>query len=426
VLNILVPPTGSYLSERDSHLKDLPNFTPTFTSKMTVETTINTLYLTTSGLNSMKTLLWVLNYKFININYSPFIVPFCSLLLIYQSESRSFEVLDFLITTSCEKRELLEKFFTTEAEQFKVLVGLIVSTIFQEIEGLRSLVHARRIDFPKAISELLKSFFIGYFKLTFLQRFLSLFLAEGLTALVKISVGIFKVAADSLSEFRKDFNFELKQFLYSQDDDDPIFTAALKVKITKNALKDLEVPDLTGLTVFKYFRPRLEFQSSIASVCELELIWTYLPDFLRHSKAVKSFSTADNGYSLKNLIRTCSVVKGQKGTILLIKTKSKDIVGGFFEAPVKICSSYVGSFSSFVFTLKPIPKFYSSSGVNDFHAFFSENVVLFGGGKNGIALSVDQELLHASSSECETYANPVLVDSFFEILDLEVLSIVTD
>ena len=369
--------------------------------------------------------MWLINYKYINVNYSPLIAPFCSLLLLYVDEGRCYEIVDYCIGQSCERRELLEKFFTTEAEQFKILVGITCCVAFGEIEGLQSLIKARNIDFPRAVSEIFKVLFIGHFKISFLQRFLAMFLADGLLALVKVTVGIFKVAAESVSEFRKEFGAELKQFLYCLDDDDPIFLAAQKLKVTKSFFKDLEIPNLQGLTIYKYSRPKLNFVSRVVSMYELELIWTYVPDYLRHFEVQKIFSTTDHGYSLKNLIRTCSVVKGQKATIFVIKSSSKDVIGGYFEHPIEICSKYVGNFNSFIFSLKPLPLFYHSAGVNELHAFINEFVILFGGGKEGIALSIDQELLNASSSACETFANPVLISSHFEILELEVLSIVS-
>lgn len=348
---------------------------------------------------------------------------FCSLLLLYINESHCFEIIDNLLIVSNEKRELLEKHFIIESEQFKVLTGVACCVIYNEVEGLESLVKARNIDFSRAVAEIFKNFFVGFFKIGFLQRLVSWFVADGILALIKVVVGVFKVVSDTLSEFKRDFLVDLRGFCYTLDDDDLIFAAAHRVKIGKIDFNHLTIPNLTGLTAYKYIRPNYSFESRIISNHELESIWSHVPDYLKHCEIRRIYSTTDCGYSLKNLLRVCSIIPKQKATILLIKSLSCEVVGGFFEHEVEVCSKYVGGYNSFVFKLKPLPCFFGSTGANDLHAFLSENVVLMGGGNQGVALSVDEELLQGSSCVSETYGNPVLIAENFEIVEVEVLSL---
>lgn len=404
---------------------EIPNFTPTFTSHLTVDAAIPKLYLNDEGLKALKTILWMLNYKFPNINYSPMTTAFCSLLLLYVNEGHCFEMIDNLICVSNDKRELLEKHFIVEAEQFKILVGVTCNMIFTEVEGLESLVHARNIDFPRAVAEMFKVFFISFFKIGFLQRLVSMFFSDGILALSKVAVGTFKVVSDALSEFKRDFLLDLKEYCYTLDDDDSIFAAALRVKLSKTALNDFIIPNLLGLSSYKYIRPNFDFSSRIITNCELESIWSRIPDYLKHCEIKRIYSTTDCGYSLSNLLRICSPIPKQKATILLVRSYSQDVVGGFFEHSVEICSKYIGGYNSFVFTMKPLPCFYNSTGANEMHACLNENEILLGGGNDGIALTIDQELLQASSSSCETYNNPILIAENFEITEIEILSLIS-
>ena len=177
------------------------------------------------------------------------------MLLAYTTEARCFEIMETMIVLSEERNKIEEKFITINAEQFKLLVAVICKCVYKEVEGLQSLIQAKKIDFPSAVAGILKNFFIEYFKFSFLLRTLNWVLSEGHTAIIKIMVGIFKAVSVSISEFHSDFQEDLKMFCYSFDNDEEIFFSAMKTKLKPNLSQNLELPTLKGLTCFRIKDP---------------------------------------------------------------------------------------------------------------------------------------------------------------------------
>ena len=358
------------------------------------------------------------------IYYSPIITSYASLLLVYVTESRCFEILENMISLSNERKDVLNKFFTLDAEQFKTLVGIACKMIFETVEGLKSYIEAKNIDFCAAVADMIKNFFIGYFKLPFLSRTLLWVLCEGNKAIVKVLVGIFKTLSENFSEFRSLFINDLKSCCYHADDDETIFKTALKVKIPKNYNENLELPNLQNLSSFVYKRPKCSFSSKLISICELELVWSSIPHLFSHCNIEMLFSTEKDGFSLRALLRKTANLKKSTPFILLIHTVTHEIIGVFIDNAISPSEAFIGSNYSFIFTLRPKPALYFSSGKNEMFAHISETIMIFGGGSQGCALTIDKQLLQCTSSPCETFNSPILITDSFNLLALELICLV--
>ena len=82
------------------------------------------------------------------------------------------------------------------------------------------------------------------------------------------------------------------------------------------------------------------------------------------------------------------------------------------------------NFGMFIFTLRPKPALYFSSGKNEMFAHISETIMIFGGGSQGCALTIDKQLLQCTSSPCETFNSPILITDSFNLLALELICLV--
>ncbi len=164
-----------------------------------------------------------------------------SLMLIHTSEVRCYEIIEAALRYSESQKDLISKIVYMDAEQFRNVVAVVCRLAFEQIEGLMVFVQARKIELVEVVAEMIKVFFVGFFKLPFLQRALIWVLAEGLSALVRICIGVLKVISHDFSEFKAEFLDDLITNCYSFDNDSEVFNAAVKTKITKNVMVDLIV-----------------------------------------------------------------------------------------------------------------------------------------------------------------------------------------
>jgi hypothetical protein len=409
---ILFPSAGSYAKEFAATFQDeeIPSTTPTFSFHLTVESAVTRFYINSPGIKALKSLLWVINHRFSNLYYSPALPAMASVILTFTTESRAFEILEALIQISIEKKQTLEQFITVDANQFRQLVALIVNTLYSQIDGLESLVQVRKINLPASIAEMLKVFFIDYFKLPFLLRSLNWVLSEG----------IFKCISGHIAELSS-FESEFQAFCYTFDDDEEIFFHAMKTKINVRRKTELELPILKNLSCFKYSRPKCESFPTLITACELEFIWAGIPEIFKHYTLNSWFSTTNDGFSLRALLRKGAEQTKTSASLVLVKSQSHQIIGVFFDSGFVSGDKYTGTANSFLVSLRPNPAIYFSTGVNDMYAFISESIIIFGGGSSGPALTIDRELLHCSSNSCLTFNNPPLLSG--DLISLEVLSL---
>lgn len=425
VLAILYPPNGTYESAYTSTFEDseLPSATPTFSSSLTVESAVPKFYISEAGIKGLQTVLWLINHTIRYIYYSPTIGCFGSILLIYVNEVMCYEILRDIVTRSNSAKHVLDKFFALNADEFRHLVAVASKVILKNVENLEIYLDANRIDFSGLLADIIKVFFIGYFKLPFVTRALTLVMCEGNRGLVKILVAVFKILSENFSEFKGDFCSQFKSCCFNYENFSNLFKTANKIKLPNNFKQDLQLPDLKNLTCLKYSRPQCNFSSKLASICELELIWSNIPNIYSHCALDLFFSTDRDGFSLRSFLRKSSSLKRNTPFIILIQSESHGVLGVFVDCTVNANDKYVGGHECFIFTLRPTPALYFSTGANDMHAFVSDSIIMLGGGKTGSALTIDKDLLKCTSSECETYGNPVLISESFNLLSLEAITL---
>ena len=95
---------------------------PTFSEFYQVKDAVQKMYLNNEGANSLCRIMWVISNYHTSITYSPIIVNFASLLLIYTSEKETYEVLTKMIRSSLCETSIFSKFFTFDQEEFDYLI----------------------------------------------------------------------------------------------------------------------------------------------------------------------------------------------------------------------------------------------------------------------------------------------------------------
>jgi hypothetical protein len=171
----------------------------------------------------------------------------------------------------------------------------------------------------------------------------------------------------------------------------------------------------------KDFFPAVEVkmsqESSIVSKTQFQEVASWLPT----SDQTKNFVQRD-GASLCTLLALChDSVAECFSSLIVIEDSWGYIFGRYVGEALTNSRSYSGSGQSFVYSLMPSPQVYRSSGVNSLFVLSSVDQLLMGGGGDGFAFQLNDELNTGVSNKSDTYRNPQLASNeFFKCLNVEV------
>jgi hypothetical protein len=199
-----------------------------------------------------------------------------------------------------------------------------------------------------------------------------------------------------------------------------------------NAEDGMEFPAMGGAGAGS-FKPYLfaDFQpspvvrgsSNIISGKSWCRLWGDLPPAEQYKAAHLVFDTAEDGYSLRNFLHKSTDIES---SILVVRTETGAVFGAYLSAPWRRSDGrnpnfgrYWGSNATFVFGLAPTYVKYSWVGhaegafVNgqrptELFMTVSKTLIAVGGGGNGHALELDDDLHRGFSDTCHTFLNAPL------------------
>lgn len=173
-------------------------------------------------------------------------------------------------------------------------------------------------------------------------------------------------------------------------------------------------------------------KSGIVSNSQLKTIGSWLPMSLSVSSWDLIFSLRRDGANLATLMRRCcSAEAGSRvrypgnstatSFIIVIEDSWGYVFGGFIAHSMHDGNEYYGNGENFVFTIAPTPKVYKWTGENDFFVVSNQRNFAIGGGGDGFAIQLDDELATGVSNRSKTFNNDVLASTeFFKCLNVEV------
>lgn len=191
---------------------------------------------------------------------------------------------------------------------------------------------------------------------------------------------------------------------------------------------DLEDPTTTSrlrmLTVS--YNVHASEASSIISQSQMNTI----ASFLTNTNCAKSwqlnYSLRQHGASMNTLLSLTSkkTRSGQRSLlpcIMVIEDSWGYVFGGFISPNICDKTSYYGNGECFVYSLVPTPQVYKWTGKNELFVLSNGNCFAMGGGGDGYAIQLDDELDTGVSNHSDTFENNVLSSSeFFKCLNIEV------
>jgi len=170
-----------------------------------------------------------------------------------------------------------------------------------------------------------------------------------------------------------------------------------------------------------------ENPSKILAKTQFDQLNRWLPPHYSIMEPKILFSTANNGFSLENMMRH---VEGRSPLIIVVETTTHNVFGCF--VPGQLYSKgehFYGTGEAFLFTFAPKPIIYEwRKGRNQFFFMVHNKTIAIGGGGQGPGLWIDGELNNGQSHRSATFCNAPLNNgkTDFVVLGLEVFTCVGD
>jgi len=377
---------------------------------------VSKLYINEEGVKALKRILWVLSNLHPEINFSPQIVNLTSLLLVYNTEEEAYVIVKKLISSSAHEKDIILKHITFNVKELRQVVGIVVKVLEKKCEELIEYLAIKKLSLKVYIAKIFNSFGIGYFSFALLARMLGCFIVEGNKVFIKIIISMFVLYCGKIStEKFEDFDEFLKDSFYSQNSIDLIMKKAFKVKLSRFNFED-SIVDLTLKQPIYLYRPYIEKPFELFTISFLQLLWGKFPQIYRVHRPKLVYSSDSQGISLRTLLRNARDFESKTPMLFAIKSEQKNIYGAFLDCALRESHEYLGNSESFLFQLEPEFVVYNASGKNSDYAWSNGDMVSFGAGGHGPALSIDKYIATCQSYISETFDNPEFEGGYFNIL----------
>ncbi len=394
----------------------------------------------------MEKLLWVFYKEVANVKFCPMLPQTLSLLLLFVTEAEAYTIGKTMVEQSIRfldesKPENLEDikslrwYFTLVEDQFYKFIESFCrflkkrSSAFLEIE-----THFRKIgyDYIDFFCSIFETLFLGFFPLPIVIRIFSAYLNEGIKIYYRMGYAFVKVFKDAiLSNNDKNGMFHIlkkKANNIRLEEARALFSEAYSLSLSKiqDNFTRIEIVRSTSFKAPKnHYLPNISQPSKIIEDTLFEYIWDWLPPDKKLCEGIIAFSSDEDGWSIKTLYKKVEPFR-DRSMLMIIKSDKNTVFGAFVDdifKPFKF--DYLGSNDCFVFFLLPEPKAYFSTSKNKFHLLSKTNYFSVGGGGDGVAFSLDEELHLGHSYRSETYNNEQFnlgngnLDSSFKCLAFE-------
>jgi hypothetical protein len=165
--------------------------------------------------------------------------------------------------------------------------------------------------------------------------------------------------------------------------------------------------------------------SLIITPDQMNLIASWLPATMSIRSWTLKYSLRRDGALLDTLMSQC-VPKRRNGLIqqtsyvLIIEDSWGYIFGGYISQALENRTTYYGNGESFVFSVAPNPEVYRWTKENNFFLISNSQSLAMGGGGEGFAFQLDDELDTGVSNRSATFNNnPLCSSEFFKCLNVE-------
>lgn len=376
--------------------------------------------LTEEGIVSANRLLSLFALLRPDIAWAPAVVDLVGLLLCELSEAEAFYVLEHLMS-----RDPVALPIQREEEAMLLVLPRTLVALADKAASKR--LEASDADLHPVIRLWLRQFFVGHGPVELSLRCVDLLLLSGMMDLVALAAALIaraSSAADGVfEELETMAALQWATSSMNAGDVHRVIATAMSdfLPKLKSAQKELGRSEVTvkdaisrlsysTSTTCIYCLPKISPTSTVVAAGEAEMLWHWLPQFVRIREAVRVFSSEVDGTSLKHLGVCIADASSSVSVLLFFFHLAPDLVVGAYVSALPTGDPAVafGDGISFVFTLRPSEKVYRwASGCRVNVAVMDKDELRIGlDSAPAILLRDGMEVLE--SNECATFKSPRL------------------
>ena len=335
-------------------------------------------YLNEEGIKQLKIIMWLISDLVPKIEYSPFLVKICSILLVIFEKEEAFEAMRTLIDMNYDPRDIYKlrwHFRYSYAENQKLVESI---TYFLEnqsdnIKELFKIFKKRGLDPLWLINDFVESLFLNFLNFYGILRFICIFLYEGVKALYRISYGIlnyiYEKYLEEIKSIKTDLLSKLRKIIFNTFDYNKIFEEAFNLQLSRfnngyikdengEDIEELEIPyecsskyyDLNDDTesivqegkneedkenlvkmksnyISNFYLPSIEPKSNILTGKYIFKLWPKLPKKFRNNNLVTIYSLSRKKVNMKSILELCNKYPKNLSILILIETEQDELFG---------------------------------------------------------------------------------------------------
>lgn len=354
-------------------------------TKTKLKEILQTHYLNDEGIKQLKTIMWLISDLVPKIEYSPFLVKICAILLIFFDKEETFEAMRTLIEMNYDPKDIykLRWHFRYSIDENDKLVDSI--TIFLEnqsdkIKELFEIFKSKGLQPLVLIRLFVESLFLDFLNFYGIIRFICIFLYEGVKSLYRISFGILNYIYDNNLEEIKNCKVnilsKLKEIIYNTFDYNKIFEDSFTVQLSRfnngyikddngediaefeipfecsskynnqnsgsesNPEKDKEEEEAKEIEKEKerlhrkkhnylshFYLPSIEPKSNILTSKYIFKLWPKLPKKFKNCNLATIYSLSRKKINMKSIIELSHKYPKNYRILILIETEQEELFG---------------------------------------------------------------------------------------------------
>ena len=339
-------------------------------------------YLNEEGIKQLKIIMWLISDLVPKIEYSPFLVKICSILLTIFEKEEAFETMRTLIDMNYDPSELYKlrwhfRYSFSENKKLVESIQIFLENQSDNIKELFDIFRNKGLEPLFLINEFVESLFLDFLNFYGILRFICIFLYEGVKALYRVSYGILNyIYEKNLGEIkncRKDLMSELKKIIFNTFDYNKIFEDAFNLQLSRfnngyikgdngEEINELEIPFECASKYYKndnieeesnsekekleqkqieqvkqskknhnyisnFYLPSIEPKSNILTGKYIFKLWPKLPKKFRKYNLATIYSLSRKKVNMKSILELSSKYPKNLKIMILIETEQEELFG---------------------------------------------------------------------------------------------------
>ena len=397
---------------KDLDTNYIGNYVPYYygKKKIKLKEILSTYYLNKEGLKQLKIIMWLISDLVPKIEYSPFLVKICSILLLFFDKEETFEIMRTLVEMNYDPNDIykLRWHFRYSFEENKKLIESIKIFLENQSDNIKELFYIFRqkgLDPLLLINEFVESLFLDFLNFYGIFRFICIFIYEGVKALYRVSYGILNYLyinnLDEIKSCQKNLLFELKNIIFNAFDYNKIFRESFDIKLSRfnngyiknkfgEDIEELEIPFECASKYFKdnndinnisndesisekenkennyishYYLPSIEPKSNILTSKYIFKLWPKLPKIYKNCNLATIYSLSRKKINMRSIIELSSKYPSDFKILILIETEKEELFGIILPKMLKDTGvdTYIKLDKCYLINFKPEINIYKST-----------------------------------------------------------------